>query len=91
MLGKYSTSTISEARQVVMKLAHDTNKVSQNYIARFFKRNHATVDHGRKRVSDLYDSDKYFRNKIDNLKEIMKSKDQMIHNWETFNSVKNQL
>lgn len=91
MKARYSPRRISEARQIAMKISYDSGKVTERFIGKFFGgRHHSTVDFARKQVSNLYDTDNYFRNKIDNLNEMLKNDAQYNENLETFKQVQTE-
>lgn len=89
---KGKPAKVSEARQILWTMAYNTGKFSQKYLANYFNRvDHTSVDFARRSVSNLYDSDKYFRSKIENIKVLMKDSNQITHNWETLKISQNEI
>lgn len=88
MKGKKSPRVVSEARQMAMALSYDTMQMTEKFIGQYFGNRHpSTVDHARNQVKDFYDVDFNFRNKVDNIREMLKNDKQYKENLDTYQDI----
>ena len=71
--GKSRKREISDARQIVMFLAKKLTQLSSTNIGTRLSRNHATVLHACKTISNLADTDKQFRSELNEIEQTLQS------------------
>lgn len=85
-----------EAKQIIMALAYQTQKVTRDYVAKYFGHPFGSAtDLSVKTFNNRYDSEKAFKNKVDQIKTVIEyriaSKDMLTRNLEVYQELKNQL
>lgn len=61
----------SEARQAFIGLAYKRRVVTQEYLAHLLDRSHSTINTAIDTFSDLYDTNKPFREKVIKVKQVL--------------------
>lgn len=72
MMGKKRTAYISEARQIAMLLCSEFARwVSLEMIGEFFRRDHGTVMHGKRNITNLIDTHTQVKKRALEIREIV--------------------
>lgn len=68
---KVRERNIVEARQLAMFFIYKNTPLTLKRIGMEFNRDHSTVIHSKETVEDLYDTDKVFRKKVDDISDLI--------------------
>lgn len=71
IMGRSRLERISDARQAAMYWCYNMHLQSYYHVGKYFDREHATIMHGVKRAKNLMQTDKEFRRKMDNIRQLL--------------------